>query len=230
MRDGIRIAETCGRLRLGAHVGAENGELAAEEEAQIDLGVVAGGGSAGDQAAAACEAGYAVVPGGHAHVFEDYVHSALPCQAADFVLNFLRFVIDYFVRAEFEGLGELGVVAAGGDDAAAEHFCDLNRGGAYAAARSENEHFFRRLKLCARNEHVPSGLKNQWDCGGLFERKIFRIREAIHFRAADEFRATAIDQVPQIRELRTLVIATGAAGRAFSAANARREQNLLAKL
>ena len=36
---------------LGAHVGAENGKLAGEEETDIEFGVVTGGGAAGDQAA-----------------------------------------------------------------------------------------------------------------------------------------------------------------------------------
>ncbi len=39
------------KFGFAAHVRAENGEMAAEEEAQIDFGVEAGGGSAGDQAA-----------------------------------------------------------------------------------------------------------------------------------------------------------------------------------
>src|SRR5258708_5170738 len=83
-----------GEFGLGAHVGAEDGELAAEEEAQIDFAVVASGGSAGDQATAAGEAGYAVVPRGGSDVLEDYIHAALPCQAADFAFAFFRFCVD----------------------------------------------------------------------------------------------------------------------------------------
>jgi hypothetical protein len=53
--------------------------LAAEEKAQIDFGVVAGCGAAGDQAAAASKAGDAVMPSVCAYMFEDYVYTTLPC-------------------------------------------------------------------------------------------------------------------------------------------------------
>ncbi len=39
------------QLGLGAHVGAQKRKLAAEEESQVDLGIVARRGAAGDQAA-----------------------------------------------------------------------------------------------------------------------------------------------------------------------------------
>src|SRR5260370_39309083 len=54
-----RLEAACGdevhhRLELGpcAQVGAEQREAAADEEAQVELGVVAGGGGGGDRAAA----------------------------------------------------------------------------------------------------------------------------------------------------------------------------------
>src|SRR5713226_9774780 len=50
-------------LGLGAHVGAEQRKLAAKEESQVDLGIVAGSGAAGNKAAAGGETGEAVVPG-----------------------------------------------------------------------------------------------------------------------------------------------------------------------
>jgi hypothetical protein len=119
------------------HVGAGS-ELAGEEEAQIDFGVVAGGCAAGDKATANGEAGDAVVPSGGAYVFEDDVDAAFVGDATDFVANFLRFVIDEVLGAELFGFFQLGVVARGGDDARAEERGDLNGGTADSAASAEN--------------------------------------------------------------------------------------------
>lgn len=90
-------------LGLGTHVGAEERELAAEEEAEVELGVVAGGDTAGDEAAAGSEAGDAVVPGSNADVFKDDVNAALAGEAADFVADFLRLVVDEMAGAEIFG-------------------------------------------------------------------------------------------------------------------------------
>src|SRR5882762_2751123 len=87
-------------LGLGAHVGAEERKLAAEEESQVDLGIVAGGGAASYQAAAGGKTGEAVVPGSRPDVFEDDVDAALVRDAADFIADFLRIVIDEVVGAE----------------------------------------------------------------------------------------------------------------------------------
>src|SRR5207248_8145385 len=84
----------CVELGLRTHVGAEERKLAAEEEAQIYLGIVARGGSAGDQAAGRREARETVFPCGGADVFEDDINAALISDAADFVANFLGFVMD----------------------------------------------------------------------------------------------------------------------------------------
>src|SRR5262249_35204516 len=84
-----------------AHVGPENGKLSAEEKAQIDFGIEAGGSSAGDKAPASGEAGDAVVPGGGADVFEDDIHSSSGGEATDFVFDLLRLVVDEVVGASF---------------------------------------------------------------------------------------------------------------------------------
>jgi len=62
---------------FGAHVGAEKRELPGEEKAEVDLGVVARGGPAGDQAASSGKAGEAIIPGGGANVLENNVDAAL---------------------------------------------------------------------------------------------------------------------------------------------------------
>ena len=113
-----------------SHVGAEQRKLAAEEEAEIEFGVVAGGAAAGDQTAGEREAGEAVVPGGGADVLEDDVDAALVGDAANFVANFLRFVIDHVIGAELECFFELCVGTGGCDDAGAEEFRDLDGCGA----------------------------------------------------------------------------------------------------
>src|SRR5215470_13205753 len=53
---GDKLENRC-EFGFVAHVGAENGKLPAEEKAQIDFGIEAGGSSARDQAAASGEAG-----------------------------------------------------------------------------------------------------------------------------------------------------------------------------
>lgn len=211
-----------------SHVRAEDGELAAEEEAEIDFGIEAGGGTAGDEAAAASEGGDAIVPGGGAYVFEDDVHAALGGEAADFVPDFLRVVVDEVVGPEFFGFGELGVVASCGDNAAAEKFCDLNAGRADTAACAENENGFGGLELRASEQHVPGGLENEWDGGSFFERKIFGVGEAVGFGTADEFGAPAVNHVAEVGKLRAVIVAAGEAGGALAAGDSRGEENFLA--
>ena len=103
--EAARSGELQDRVELGlrAHVGAQKRELAAEEEAEIDFGIVAGGGAAGDQASSGGEAGKAVVPSGRANVFENDIDAALVGDAADFFADFLCFVIDEMVGAELFG-------------------------------------------------------------------------------------------------------------------------------
>ena len=75
---------------------------------------------------------------------------------------------------------------------------------------------------------MPGGLEDQWDGGGLFDGKIFGIREAIHFGCADEFGAAAIDQITEVGELAAAIVAAGKARGAFAAGNARGEDHSLA--
>src|SRR5439155_21190256 len=119
------------------------------------------------------------IPGGGADVFEDDVNATFGGEAADFVFNFLGFVIDEFVSAQFFCFGQLGFVASGSYDATAEQFGDLNGGRAYTATRAEDEDFFGGLKLRAGEQHVPGGLENERNGGGFFEREIFGIGEAV---------------------------------------------------
>jgi hypothetical protein len=67
-------------------------------------------------------------------VFEDDVDAAFVGDAADFVADFLRFVIDEVVGAELFGFFQLGVVTHGGDNARAEEGSDLDGGAADSAA------------------------------------------------------------------------------------------------
>src|SRR5712692_10138476 len=93
---------------------------AAKKEAEIDFGVVASGGAAGDQAASGGEAGEAVIPSGCTNVLENNIDAPLVGDAADFVPDFLRFVIDKMVGAELPRFLQLFTGPGGSDDARAE--------------------------------------------------------------------------------------------------------------
>ncbi len=128
------------RVQLGfrAHVGTEERKLAAEKEAEVDLGVKAGSGATGHQPAPGSEAGEAFVPRGGADVLENDIHAALIRDAADFLADFLCFVIDEVVCAQLFGFLKLFVGAGNGDDVRTEEFRDLNGGAPDAAPRAEN--------------------------------------------------------------------------------------------
>src|SRR5262249_20975887 len=116
VEDGFEFAggdkfEDGGEFGVVAHVGPEDGELAAEEETEIGLGVEASGGAARNQAAAPRETSDTVVPGGGANVFENNVHATFGREAADFIFDFLRVVVDQIVGAKFFCFAQLGVVA-----------------------------------------------------------------------------------------------------------------------
>ena len=117
-------------------------QLAAEQEAEVDFGIVARRGAASYQAAGWGQAGETLVPGGGAYVFENDVDSAFPRDAADFIANLLGFVINDVVGAEIAGFGELFVRARRRDYAGTEKFGDLDGGDADAAARAEDENIF----------------------------------------------------------------------------------------
>ena len=215
-------------LRLRAHIGAEERKLAAEEETQIYLGIVARGGAAGNQAASGSKAREAVFPSGGSDVLEDNINPAFVGDAANFVANFLGFVIDEVVGAEFFGFGEFFVGASRGYDACAEEFRNLNGGAADAASSAKDQNIFGRLQLRASDEHVPSRLENQRNRGGFFPFEILRIGQTVHFGSADKFSAAAVNHVAEIGGLAAIVVEASKAGGALAAAYERGEDNLLA--
>src|ERR1700736_4816989 len=75
---------------------------------------------------------------------------------------------------------------------------------------------------------MPGGLEYQRDRGGLFEAEIFRIRNAVHFRAFYEFGAAAVDHVAESGKFAAAVCETGQAFGAFSAGDSGGEDNFLA--
>ncbi len=64
---------------------------------------------------------------------------------------------------------------------------------------------------------MPRGLEDQWDGRGLFEGEIFGVREAIHFRCANEFGAPTVDHITEVGELAATIIEAGKARGAFAA-------------
>src|SRR5216683_470720 len=213
---------------LGAHVRAEERKLAAEQEAEIKLGIVAGRCPARDQTASWSETGEALFPGSRADVFENDVDAALASDAANFLADFLRFVVDHVIGAKLLGFLELFVAPGRGDDARAEEFGDLYRGAADTAPCSQDEHVFAGLQLGPGDEHVPGGLEDERNRSSFFERQIFRVRQAIYFRGAHEFSTAAVNHVPKIGGLPAVVVQAGYASAAFAAANQRSEDDLLA--
>lgn len=216
------------QLRLRSHVGAEKRKLAAEEEAQIQLGIIAGSRAAGDESAAGSETGEAVIPRNNADVFENDVDAALVGDAANLVANFLRFVIDDMVGAEFFGFGELLVGAGGGNHMRAKEFGDLYGGCSNAAACAEDEHIFAGLKFGAGEQHVPSGLEDQRDGSGFFPLEIFGIGEAVDLGDTDQFSAAAVNHVTKVRGLSAAIVEACDTSRTFTTANQWREHYLLA--
>src|SRR5882724_2537491 len=88
------------QLRFCSHVRAEQRKLAAEKKPEIHLRVESSGGPAGYEAPRRGKAGEAFVPRGGANVLEDDINPAFPRNAAHFVTDFLRFVIDEMIRAK----------------------------------------------------------------------------------------------------------------------------------
>jgi hypothetical protein len=213
---------------LGAHVGAEDGELAGKQEADIEFGVVAGGGAAGDETTAGSEAFEAVIPGSGANVFDDDIYAAIVGEATHFLRDGHDEVVDDFVGAEFASLGEFFVGAGGGDDARTEELGDLDSGAAYPAAGCENQDGLAGLKLGAVDEHVPGGKENERDGGGVRPIEVFGIRETVDLGHTNVFRAAAIDHVTEVGEIAAAVILTSDAGGTFATSNAGGENDFLA--
>src|SRR5258706_3094992 len=122
------------QFRFCAHVRAEQRKLAAEKKPEIHLRVESSGGPAGYEAPRRSKAGEAFVPRGGANVFEHDIDPAFPRNAAHFVTNFLRFVIDEMVRAKLFALLQLRVAAGRRNHARAKEFGNLNCGATHAAS------------------------------------------------------------------------------------------------
>jgi len=135
--------------------------LAAEEEAEIKLRVITSRVAASDQSTGERETREAIVPSGSANMLESDVYSPLVGDAADLVANLLRLVIDNVVGAELQGFLELGVGTSVAMTCAPKNFAIWMAALPTTATRPENQDGFARLKLCARNEHVPRSLKHE---------------------------------------------------------------------
>jgi hypothetical protein len=137
-------------------------------------------------------------------------------------------VIDDVVGAKFAGFGELFVRTRRRDYAGAEKFGDLDGGDADAAPCAEDENIFAGLQFSTSQQHVPRGLEDQRDGGCFFEGQILGVREAIHFRCANEFGATAVDHITEVGELTATIVEARKARGAFAAGDARGEDHSLA--
>ena len=231
--DGFEAAladefEDSAQLVFGAHVGAEKGKLASKKEAQIDIGLVAGGGATGNQATAGGEAFDAFGPSGFANVFKDYIDAAILSEAVDFLGDGHDAVMNDFISADLLGFGEFFVGARGGDDIRTEKFGDLNGGGADATASGENQDRFGGLQLRAMDEHVPGGLKDQRDRSGLGPIEIVGIRKTVDVGATNIFGAAAVEHVAEIGEMAAEVVVAGEAGGTFAASDAGSEDDFFA--
>jgi len=215
---------------FGAHVGAQDGQLAGEQETDIELGVVAGGGAASDEPSAGGEAFQAVIPSGSADMLDNNVDAAIVGKAANFLGDGHDEVVDDFVGAEFPGFGKFFVVPGGGDDACAEELGDLDGSAPNTASSSENEDGFTGLELSTVDEHMPGSDEHERNGGGVCPIEFFRIGEAIDLRDANIFRTTAVDHVAEIGEVAAAVIAAGEAGGAFAASDAGSENDFLADM
>jgi hypothetical protein len=153
-------------------------------------------------------------------VLEDDVDPALIGDTADFVVDFLSFVIDEMVGAELFCLLQLFIAASSGNDARPEKLGNLDGSAAHAASCPKDENIFAGLQLGSGKKHVPSSLEDKRNRGGLFEGQVFRIRHAIYFWSADKFGTASVDQVAEIGELAAAVVLAGDAGGAFATSHA----------
>ena len=231
--DGSKAAlsdefEDGAKLVFGAHVGAEDGKLASEEETDVEFGVGASGGAASDEASGGGEALEAFGPGGGADVFKGDVNATIVGEAANFLGDGHDAVMDDFVGAKMFGFGDFFVAARGGNHAAAEEFGDLNGGATDTAAGGEDEDFFTGLKLGAMDEHVPGGLEDERNGGGMGPIEIFGIGHAIDFGTTNKFGAATLNHVTEIGEIAAEIVVAGEAGGTFAAGDAGSENDFLA--
>ena len=136
-------------------------------------------------------------------MFDHYVDTAFVGKAVDLLGDGHDAVVDDFVGADELGLLDFCIGTCRGDNPGTEELGNLNRGAANAAAGGKNEHGFARSELGTADEHVPCGLKDERNRGGVGPIKILRIRHAVHIRTAYIFGATAIDHVAKVREIAT---------------------------
>jgi hypothetical protein len=215
------------QLVLGAHIGAEDGKLASKEETDVELGVGAGGGAASDEAPGGGEALEAFGPGGGADVFERDVHAVIVGEAANLFGDGHDAVMDDLIGAEVFGFGEFFVTARGGDHATPKEFGDLNGGAADTAAGGEYEDNFTGAELSAIDEHVPGGLEDDWNGGGMGPIEVIGIRHAIDLGAADKFGATTINHVAEIGEIAAEIVVAGETCGTAAAGNSRSKDHFL---
>jgi len=81
-------------------------------------------------------------------------------------------VIDEMVGAELFCLLQFLIGAGSGDDARAEEFGNLNGGGANAATCPKDKNIFAGLQLGSGKKHVPGGLEDKRNRGGLFKGQV----------------------------------------------------------
>jgi len=160
-------------------------------------------------------------------VFEDDVDPALIGDPPDFLVDSLSFVIDEMVGAELFCLLQLFITAGSGDHARAEKLGNLNGGAADAASCPKDENILAGLQFGPGKKHVPGGLEDKRNRGGLFKSQVFRIRHAIYFWSVDKFGAASVNQVAEIGELAAAVVLAGDASRAFPTSPPRGENDLL---
>lgn len=213
---------------LRTHIRAHDRELAGEEKAEIEFGIITGGAAAGDKTAADGEALDAFIPGGGANMLDDDIHSVLVGQAVNLFGDGHDTVMNDFVGADGFGFFELFVGARRGDDARTEELRDLNGRAPDAAASGEHEDGFAGAKLSAIGEHVPRGEKDQRHRSGMNPIETFGIGHAVHFGTAHEFRATTVNHKSQVGEIAAEIVLSSETSRATATGDAGSEHHLLA--
>ena len=121
------------------------------------LGELAGGRAARDEAAFFPEAEDAFDERVAADMVQDHVDTLVAGQPQDLGVEISHFIIDDLVRSEGLSAFKFLFVADGGDDAGAEKFRDLDRGTAKTAAGGMDQDRFFFLEVGARDEDVPRG-------------------------------------------------------------------------
>ena len=106
------VAQHLVQLSHGSHIGAQEGKLAGEEEADIEFSLPAGGGAAGDQLASVLHGFHAFEPRGRSHVLEDNIHAGAGSNFLHLFRDALLVVIDAEVGAELKCFGQLLLIAS----------------------------------------------------------------------------------------------------------------------